>query len=76
MEDISFRTLLGGRTAAYRVLPPGTNRTAGALFVHWYDSESMTSNRTQFLNEAVELAPAWSGIATGCDTVVQSEVLS
>ena len=56
VEDISFRTLLGGRTAAYRVLPPGKDRTAGALFVHWYNPESMTSNRTQFLNEAVELA--------------------
>ena len=56
VEDISFRTLLGGRTAAYRVVPPGKDRTAGALFVHWYNPESMTSNRTQFLNEAVELA--------------------
>lgn len=56
VEDISFRNLLGGRTAAYRVLPPGRERAPGALFVHWYDPASMTSNRTQFLNEAVELA--------------------
>lgn len=56
VEDISFRTILGGRTAAYRVVPPGKDRTAGALFVHWYNPEAMNSNRTQFLNEAVELA--------------------
>jgi dipeptidyl aminopeptidase/acylaminoacyl peptidase len=56
VEDISFRTLLGGRTLAYRVVPPGKDRMPGALFVHWYNPESMTSNRTQFLNEAVELA--------------------
>jgi fermentation-respiration switch protein FrsA (DUF1100 family) len=56
VEDISFRNLLGGRTAAYRVLAPGRGQVPGALFVHWYDPDSMTSNRTQFLNEAVELA--------------------
>ena len=56
VEDISFRNLMGGRTVAYRVLPPGRERAPAALFVHWYDPDSMTSNRTQFLNEAVELA--------------------
>jgi len=56
IDDISFAALEGGRTEAYRVSPPGRGRTAGALFVHWYDSESPLSNRKQFLNEAVELA--------------------
>jgi hypothetical protein len=56
VEDISFRNLMGGRSGAFRVLPPGRERAPGALFVHWYDPDSMTSNRTQFLNEAVELA--------------------
>jgi pimeloyl-ACP methyl ester carboxylesterase len=56
VEDMSFRNLMGGRTAAYRVRSAGRERSPGALFVHWYDPESMTSNRTQFLNEAVELA--------------------
>lgn len=56
IEDMSFRNLLGGRTLAYRVLPAGKAQAPGALFVHWYDPDSMTSNRTQFLNEAVELA--------------------
>lgn len=56
IDDISFANLTGVRTEAYLVLPPGRGKSAGALFVHWYDSESPLSNRKQFLNEAVELA--------------------
>jgi dienelactone hydrolase len=56
VEDISFANLAGGRTEAYLVIPPGMEKCAGALFIHWYDSESPLSNRKQFLNEAVELA--------------------
>ena len=56
IDDISFASVEGGRTDAYLVTPPGRARAAGALFVHWYDSESPLSNRKQFLNEAVELA--------------------
>ena len=56
IDDISFASVEGGRTEAYLVTPPGQGKTAGALFVHWYDSESPLSNRKQFLNEAVELA--------------------
>ncbi len=56
IDDISFASLDGARTAAYLVTPPGRGRVSGALFVHWYDSESPLSNRKQFLKEAVELA--------------------
>ena len=56
IDDISFASLDGGRTHAYLVTPPGRGKVAGALFVHWYDSESPLSNRKQFLNEAVDLA--------------------
>jgi len=56
IDDISFASLEGGRTAAYLVTPPGRAKAAGALFVHWYESESPLSNRKQFLSEAVELA--------------------
>ncbi len=56
IDDISFASLEGGRISAYLVVPPGRGKTAGALFVHWYDSESPLSNRTQFLNEAFALA--------------------
>lgn len=56
IDDISFAAAAGGRTEAYLVLPPGRGKSAGALFVHWYESESPLSNRKQFLNEAVDLA--------------------
>jgi len=56
VQDITFRNLQGGRTAAYLILPPGRDKSAAALFVHWYDSEAKNSNRMQFLEEAVELA--------------------
>jgi pimeloyl-ACP methyl ester carboxylesterase len=56
VQDITFRNLQGGRTAAYLVLPPGHKKNAAALYVHWYESEAKNSNRTQFLEEAVELA--------------------
>jgi len=55
IDDISFANLAGGRTAAYLVLPRGQGKTAGALFVHWFNPESPLSNRKQFLDEAVEL---------------------
>src|ERR1700731_4496130 len=45
IDDIFFASLDAGRTAAYRVIPPGAGKVAGALFVHWYDSESPLSNR-------------------------------
>jgi cephalosporin-C deacetylase-like acetyl esterase len=56
IEDVTFPNLSGGRTAAYLVTPPGRGAHPAALFVHWYESEAKNSNRTQFLEEAVELA--------------------
>jgi hypothetical protein len=35
IDDISFASLEGGRTAAYLVTPPGRGKAAAALFVHW-----------------------------------------
>jgi dienelactone hydrolase len=51
---ITFRNLSGGRTAAYLIVPQ--EPVAGILFVHWYEPPDNTSNRSQFLEEAVELA--------------------
>ncbi|MDX2150231.1 MAG: alpha/beta hydrolase [Bryobacteraceae bacterium] len=57
IEDITFANISGRRTAAYLVLPKITNgKSAGILYVHWYEPEKPTSNRTQFLEEAVALA--------------------
>ncbi len=54
--DMTFAALDGKRTAAYVVRPESGESHAGVLFVHWYEPESKTSNRTQFLAEAVTLA--------------------
>ncbi len=56
IRDITFANLTGGRTKAYLVFPAQTRKLAGGLFVHWYEPLSTNSNRTQFLDEAVEMA--------------------
>jgi dienelactone hydrolase len=56
IRDITFASLAYGRTAAYLVVPAQQSNRAAILFIHWYEPPNPTSNRTQFLNEAVELA--------------------
>lgn len=56
VKDITFADTMGGRTAAYLVESPGKASGPGVLFVHWYEPEAKDSNRTQFLDQAVELA--------------------
>lgn len=55
VADVRFAAPTG-RIAAYLVRPPGKGPFAGALFLHWYEPASKTSNRTEFLDEAVALA--------------------
>ncbi len=60
VRDVSFLAVPGsadGRVAAYIVLPdPRVRRPcAGVLWVHWLGAPA-TTNRTQFLEEAVALA--------------------
>lgn len=56
VHDITFARATSGRTAAYLVEPRRRGNGPGILFVHWYEPESADSNRTQFLNQALELA--------------------
>ncbi len=56
VRDITFANLTGGRTEAYLIVPPGKGPHAAVLYVHWFEPPNPTSNRTQFVNEAVELA--------------------
>lgn len=53
--DLTFDALTGKDVAAYVVTPEGTGPFAAVLWVHWL-GEPETTNRTQFLNEAVNLA--------------------
>ncbi len=55
VRDITFSTGPGRETKAYLVVPNGNGPFAGILWVHWLGEEK--SNRSQFLDEAVELAP-------------------
>src|SRR5262245_49398845 len=56
VRDIRFVPQSGGREVkAYVVVPAGNGPFAAVLWVHWLGEEK--SNRTQFLEEAVELAP-------------------
>ena len=61
VRDIDYRGAGEGRVAAYLVTPVRRGTGPGILFVHWYEPESKDSNRTQYLDQAVELA---SGGAT------------
>lgn len=58
VQDITFDSaILDKPTAAYLVRPSERQENlAAVLYVHWYETPSPTSNRTQFLDEAVEIA--------------------
>jgi dienelactone hydrolase len=60
VRDVSYPNSSGGKTGAYLVEPSsaqkGAKKGPAVLFVHWYDSDSQDSNRTQFLREAIPLA--------------------
>lgn len=55
VRDITFSPAPGRELKAYLVVPKGDGPFAGILWVHWLGEEK--SNRTQFLDEAIELAP-------------------
>jgi dienelactone hydrolase len=55
VRDVTFSTGPGREIKAYLVVPKGNGPFAGILWVHWLGEEK--SNRSQFLDEAVELAP-------------------
>lgn len=55
VRDVTFSPSPGREVKAYLVVPKGDGPFAGILWVHWLGEEK--SNRAQFLDEAVELAP-------------------
>jgi dienelactone hydrolase len=58
VRDITFANTLGSRVAAYLVTPPEGSKPPhpGILWAHWLEGGHATSNRTEFLDEAVTLA--------------------
>lgn len=56
IEDLLFRNSLKEYDPAYRVCPVAVNNAAAVLYVHWLEPTHVTSNRSQFLDEAVRMA--------------------
>ena len=58
LRDITYATLTGGRNAATLIGPPkaAAAPAPGILFAHWYGPPAPTSNRTQFIPDAIALA--------------------
>lgn len=56
IREITFAGAEGKPEGATLVAPMAGGRGPAVLFVHWYEPESPDSNRTQFLEEAIELA--------------------
>lgn len=57
VQEITYARAGEGRNAATLVTSPKTasGQHPAVLFVHWYEPPNPTSNRTEFLNDAVEL---------------------
>lgn len=53
VHDLTYASPMGGRVPAYLLVPPGTGRHAGLLFMHWGQG-----NRSEFLAEGVAAARA------------------
>ncbi|MEW6401730.1 MAG: hypothetical protein AB1649_08020 [Chloroflexota bacterium] len=53
-----FQTPFGYRRMAELFCPQGDGPFAAILYVHWYEPESRNSNRSQFVEEAKEIARA------------------
>ncbi len=58
IHDITYASPKGGVVPAYLVVPNGKGKFAAILWGHWMMPKSPTANRTEFLNEAVAIAPA------------------
>jgi dienelactone hydrolase len=57
IHDITYVSPKGGVVPAYLVVPKGKGPFAAVVWGHWYWGNSPMRNRTQFLDEAVALAP-------------------
>jgi pimeloyl-ACP methyl ester carboxylesterase len=57
-SDVRIHDIEVADTEAYLVEPVGGGRGSGMLFLHWFDTEAPDGNRTQFLDEASNLARA------------------
>ncbi|MGO8790836.1 MAG: hypothetical protein ACLQVL_26125 [Terriglobia bacterium] len=58
IHDITYASPRGGVVPAYLVTPNLKGKFAAILWGHWMMPNSPTANRSEFLEEAIALAPA------------------
>jgi len=58
VHDITYASPRGGIVPAYLVVPNGKGKFAAILWAHWMMAKSPSANRSEFLDEAVAIAPA------------------
>ena len=58
IEDVTYDSVAGAPPVAAYIVRPARAQPpyAGVVFGHWFEPSSSTSNRTQFVDEAVRLA--------------------
>jgi hypothetical protein len=59
LQDVTYASPVNGIITATFVAPPGPGPHPGVLFVHWL-GEAATTNRTEFMDDALALARAGS----------------
>jgi cephalosporin-C deacetylase-like acetyl esterase len=57
IQDITYTGSNGDTVPAYLVIPKGTGKFAGVIWGHWLMQGAANSNREEFLEEAIALAP-------------------
>ncbi|MHA2296217.1 MAG: alpha/beta hydrolase family protein [Candidatus Hodarchaeales archaeon] len=55
IRDINFDSPKGGTISAYLVYPSEDGLYPGVFFTHWLETQAQDSNRTQFLDMAIEI---------------------
>src|ERR1700677_2904975 len=58
IQDITYTGSNGDTVPAYLVIPKGSGKFAGVIWGHWLMPGAANSNRDEFLDEAIALAPA------------------
>jgi cephalosporin-C deacetylase-like acetyl esterase len=58
IQDITYTGSNGDTVPAYLVIPKGGGKFAGVIWGHWLMPGAANSNRDEFLDEAIALAPA------------------
>jgi dienelactone hydrolase len=58
IQDITYTGTNGDTVPAYLVIPKGSGKFAGIIWGHWLMDGAANANRTEFLDEAIALAPS------------------